>query len=96
VIAMNKMVRKQVFITADQNKRLKAHAAAAGVSEAELVRAGIDLRLEREPEKTDWRKLADSLSGAWAERENLDEEMREIRRSWNRRHQIMGRKSRRS
>ena len=38
-VAMNKMVRKQVFISAEQNKRLKAHAAAAGVSEAELVRA---------------------------------------------------------
>ena len=53
---MNKMVRKQFFITAEQNKRLKAHAAATGVSEAELVRAGIDLRLERKVEKTDWRQ----------------------------------------
>jgi hypothetical protein len=93
---MNKMVRKQFFITVEQNKRLKAHAAATGVSEAELVRDGIDLRLENKPEKTDWRTLADSLSGAWAERENLDVEMREIRRSWNRRRQIMGRKARRS
>ena len=58
---MNKMVRKQFFITAEQNKRLKAHAAAAGVSEAELVRAGIDLRLERKPEKADWRRLAPEL-----------------------------------
>ena len=30
---MGKMVRKQVFITAEQNKKLKAHAAASGVSE---------------------------------------------------------------
>jgi hypothetical protein len=92
---MTKMVRKQVFITAEQNKRLKAYAAAIGVPEAELVRAGIDLRLEQKAEKTDWRRLADSLSGAWAERENLDEEMREIRSRWNRRDQIMGRKARR-
>jgi len=93
---VNKMVRKQFFITAEQNKRLKAHAAAAGVSEAELVRAGIDLRLERKLEQQDWRNLVDKLSGAWAERENLDEEMREIRRRWNRRDQIMGRKAKRS
>jgi hypothetical protein len=93
---MNKMVRKQFFITAEQNKRLRAHAAAAGVSEAELVRAGIDLRLERKPEKTDWRRLAASFSSSWAERENLDEEMREIRRRWNRRDQIVGRKAKRS
>jgi hypothetical protein len=93
---MGKMVRKQVFITAEQNKRLKAHAAATGVSEAELVRAGIDLRLEREAEKPDWRRIADNLSGAWAERENLDEEMRAIRRRWNRRDQILGRKAKRA
>jgi hypothetical protein len=94
--AMNKMVRKQVFITTEQNRRLKAHAAATGVSEAELVRAGIDLRLERRPDRVDWRSLADRLSGAWAERENLQEEMREIRRRWNRREQVIGgRKTRR-
>lgn len=88
---MNKMVRKQIFITAEQNKRLKARAVATGVSEAELIRAGIDLRLEREAQ-VDWRRLADNLSGEWAKREGLDEEMRKIRRRWNRRDQIMGRK----
>jgi hypothetical protein len=93
---MNKMVRKQFFITAEQNKRLKAHAAATGVSEAQLVRAGIDLRLERKDEKTDWRRLAASFSSAWAERENLDEEMREIRGRWNRRDQLLGRRSKRA
>ena len=66
---MNKMVRKQIFITAEQNRRLKQHAAATGVSEAELVRAGIDLlRLDQKTEKTDWRKLAESFSPSWAER----------------------------
>jgi hypothetical protein len=93
---MNKMVRKQFFITAEQNRRLKAHAAATGVSEAALVRAGIDLRIDQAPAAEDWRDGLDKLSGAWAERKNLDEEMREIRRSWNRRSQILGRKTKRS
>ncbi len=93
---MNKMVRKQFFITAEQNKRLKAHAAATGVSEAELVRAGIELRLEQKDEKPDWRRLAASFSSSWAERENLDEEMREIRGRWNRRDQLLGRRSKRT
>ena len=97
---MSKMVRKQVFITVEQNKKLKARAAATGVAEAELIRAGIDLRLEKEPEQQRaWRAVVDEtvakLSGAWAERENLDEEMREIRRRWNRRAQILGGKTRR-
>jgi hypothetical protein len=93
---MNKMVRKQFFITAEQNKRLKAHAAAMDVSEAELVRAGIDLRLEREVEKPDWRGLVESFSDSWAKRENLDEEMRAVRQRWNRRDQIIGRGPKRS
>jgi hypothetical protein len=87
---MNKMVRKQFFITVEQNKRLKARAAAAGVSEAELVRAGIDLQLERGAEKSDWRKLADSLSGAWAERDDLDELLRKNRKGWKRRLRRLG------
>ena len=51
---------------------------------------GIDLRLDQESEEQRaWQSIVDEtlakLSGAWAERENLDEEMREIRRRWNRR-----------
>ena len=98
---MNKMVRKQIFITTEQNKRLKARAAAIGVSEAELIRAGIDLRLQEQGEKQKvWSdtvaETVAKLSGAWAERENLDEEMREIRRRWNRRDQLLGKKTKRA
>jgi hypothetical protein len=97
---MTKMVRKQVFITAEQNKKLKARAAATGVAEAALIRAGIDLRLNQEPEQQRaWQDLVDEtvakLSGAWAERENLDEEMRAIRRRWNRRSIILGKRAKR-
>jgi hypothetical protein len=87
---MNKMVRKQFFITSEQNKRLKAHAAATGVSEAELVRAGIDLRLERKADKPNWRQLADSLSGAWAERDDLEETLQKYRKGWKRRLKQLG------
>jgi hypothetical protein len=98
---MTKMVRKQIFITADQNTRLKTYAAAAGVSEAELIRAGIDLRLQEQGAKQKaWSdtvaETVAKLSGAWAERENLDEEMREIRRRWNRRDQLLGKKTKRA
>jgi hypothetical protein len=93
---MTKMVRKQLFITVEQNRRLKECAAATGVSEAELIRAGIDLKVGGKAEKTDWLSLAESFSSSWAEREDLEEEMREIRRSWNRRDQIMGRRTGRS
>jgi hypothetical protein len=92
---MTKMVRKQIFITADQNKRLKTHAAAAGVSEAELIRAGIDLRLQEQGEKQKaWSEtVAETvakLSGAWAERDDLDETLRKNRKGWKRRLKRLG------
>ena len=98
---MTKMVRKQLFVTAEQSKRLKECAAATGLSESELIRAGIDMRLEQEQEKRRaWQKTVDEtvakLSGAWAERENLDEEMREIRSRWNRRAMFLGKKAKRA
>ena len=40
------MVRKQVYIEARQERQLKRRAREAGVTEAELIRQGID-RLER-------------------------------------------------
>jgi hypothetical protein len=92
---MTKMVRKQIFITADQNKRLKTHAAAAGVSEAELIRAGIDLRLQEQSEKQKaWSdtvaETVAKLSGAWAERDDLDEILRKNRKGWKRRLKRLG------
>jgi len=36
------MVRKQVYIEPEQEKRLKQRARELGVSEAELIRRGID------------------------------------------------------
>jgi hypothetical protein len=61
-----------------------------------LIRAGINLLLERKVEKPDWGRLAASFSGSWAQRENLDEEMRAVRRRWNRRDQLMARSRKRS
>lgn len=92
---MTKMVRKQIFITADQNKRLKMHATAAGVSEAELIRAGIDLRLQEQAEKQKaWSdavaETVAKLSGAWAERDDLDETLRRHRKGWKRRLKRLG------
>lgn len=44
---MARMVRKQVYIEVEQQKRLKALAKERGVSEAELIRQGVDLALAR-------------------------------------------------
>ena len=39
---MRKMVRKQIYIEAEQEELLKQRARELGVSEAELIRHGID------------------------------------------------------
>jgi hypothetical protein len=44
--AKTRMVRKQVYITAEQDLRLKERARIRGVAAAELVRAGIERELE--------------------------------------------------
>ena len=40
---MGRMIRKQVYITAEQEALLKHRARALGVTEAELVRRGIEM-----------------------------------------------------
>jgi hypothetical protein len=92
---MSKMVRKQFFITAEQNRKLKARAAATGVAEAELIRSGIDLRLHQDlEEQRAWQSVVDEtlakLSGAWAERDDLDELLRKNRKGWKRRLKRLG------
>ena len=50
------MIRKQVFITPEQNRRLKERAALSGVAEAQLIRQGIDMVLKKEKrEDQDWK-----------------------------------------
>jgi hypothetical protein len=46
---MGRMVRKQVYLTAEQDRQLKQRAARLGVSEAELIRQGLDKVLGTTP-----------------------------------------------
>ena len=76
------MVRKQFFIREDQQKRLKAVAAAKGVSEAELIRQGIDLELKRNEaaENESWKEGFRQAAGIWKDRTDLDELFADARR----------------
>jgi hypothetical protein len=92
---MTKMVRKQLFITEEQNRRLKERAAVTGFSEGELVRAGIDLQLERGlDEQRTWQSIVDEtiakLSGAWADRDDLDDFLQKRRATWKKRRHRLG------
>jgi len=46
----NPMVRKQLYLTSEQDQRLKRRAAQLGMSEAELVRRALDAALASDTE----------------------------------------------
>jgi hypothetical protein len=90
-----RMIRKQFFITEEQNRRLKTEAARLGVAEADLIRAGIDLRLaqgaqEQDAQEVDWKKALDRISGVWAERDDLEHFFKQRRATWKTRRKRLG------
>lgn len=87
------MIRKQFFIDTEQNRRLQALAAETGKSESELVRESLSERLGRagaETEGEGWRTALDKLSGAWAERDDMQEFVRDLRKGGSRRLRRLG------
>ena len=86
-----RMVRKQILITPEQNRRLKARAAQTGAAESDIVRRGIELALAAEPaSEDDWRRGLDRLSGAWAERHDMQGFVRDLRKGGGRRMKRLG------
>ena len=81
-----RMVRKQFFITADQNRRLKELAAITGKSEAELVRDVVDRRLDEEQQGADdWKAAWRQAAGMWKDRTDLDQFYSDLRAARKRR-----------
>ncbi len=75
------LVRKQFLLTQEQSSRLKAHAAASGATETEIVRAGIDMALAQARQDGDaWKTIWSKAAGLWSERSDLDAFYEERRR----------------
>jgi uncharacterized protein (UPF0335 family) len=72
---MNKMVRQQLFITAEQKRRIKTRAALTGMSEGEIIRRGIDRELEQQTKETDgdWKDAWRQAAGMWADYDEIEE-----------------------
>ena len=72
---MNKMVRKQLFITAEQNRRIKSRAAVTGLSEGEIIRRGIDRELDEKSgaAEGDWKDAWRQAFGMWKDRDDIEE-----------------------
>ena len=75
------MIRKQVFIREDQERRLKALARRAGMSEAEIIRDGIDRALaERGTADDGWKRVILEGAGIWKDRDDIEDIVAEGRR----------------
>ncbi len=72
---MNKMVRQQLFITAEQKRRIKTRAALTGASEGEIIRRGIDRELAQETGEAegDWKDAWRQAAGMWADYDEIDD-----------------------
>lgn len=77
------MIRKQFFIDPEASRRLKQAAARRGVSEADLIRQGIEKVLGDERSTDEWKTGLRQHHGMWSDRTDLDEfyaKRREVRR----------------
>ena len=78
------MVRTQIYLTDEQKLQLERLAAASGRKQSEMIREAIDGYLaQREP--TDWQAAFEAVRGMWAERDDLDDFVRDLRAEWERR-----------
>jgi hypothetical protein len=73
---MNKMVRQQLFITAEQKRQLKTRAGVTGMSEGEIIRRGIDRELAlktSDKEEGDWKQAWRQACGMWTDHDEIEE-----------------------
>jgi predicted DNA-binding protein len=77
-------VRTRIYLTDEQKRQLARLAAASGRKQSEMIREAIDGYLaQREPK--DWRETFEAVRGMWAERDDLDDFVRDLRVGWERR-----------
>lgn len=79
------MVRKQIFITAEQNRRLKARARTLRCAEAALIRSAINREVGIQPEEDNWKKQLLELAGTLDDADSMEATIRENRAEWNKR-----------
>lgn len=71
-----RMVRKQLLISPDQNRRIGAVASEQGRSESEVVRDAIEAWLAAAPTGAEsWKSAWIGSAGIWRDRSDIDELM---------------------
>ena len=88
-----RMVRKQVYITAEQDRRLKALGRLRGVPVAGIIRQVLQKEIDASATEDDleaWKARLRSIKPIWKDRDNIQEEMQDLRKGWGRRLKRLG------
>ncbi len=73
-----RMVRKQILLTPEQSRGIKALAVATGMTEAELVREAIDAKLSSVPNQA-WKAAILAVVAEWPADSKIEERIAEGR-----------------
>ena len=76
------MVRKQIYLTEEEQRELKAIAITTGARQSELIRTAIDNFIAVYKER-DRKKLLMQAKGIWKDRDDLPD-IRQMRSEWER------------
>lgn len=85
------VVRTQVYLTEEQERGLKRLSAATGRKQSELIREALDRYLGANEPK-DWKAAFESVRGMWADRDDLDDFVSDLRTGWERRRKRIDRR----
>jgi predicted transcriptional regulator len=78
------MVRTQIYLTEEQQRDLEQLAAITGRRKSDLIREALDSYLTKHQPK-DWKDALEAVCGMWADRDDLEDFVRELRGGWEKR-----------
>ena len=78
------MAGTQIYLTEEQQHRLERLAAATGRRKSDLIREALDGYLA-DQQPRDWQDALEAVRGMWADRDDLDDFVRDLRAGWERR-----------
>ena len=89
-----RLVRKQILITPEQARQLKARSEATGLAEAEIVRQALDREIGQVLASNDgWKQRLLKLAGTLDEA-GIEDRLEKNRKQWNDRVAQVGKKLR--
>lgn len=73
------MVRTQVYLTEEHKRGLERLATITGRRQSQLIREALDGYLAR-AQPDDWKQALEAVRGMWADRDDLDDLVSDLRR----------------